>query len=89
MRQHPVVVAGKRYRLDFAWPHLRAAFETEGFEWHGSRGRWKQDRIRTGALERLGWRQMVATWDDVVGNPAGTLDRLGLMLAERRLLRGA
>lgn len=75
-----------RYRLDFAWPELRATFETEGFEWHGTRARWKQDRIRVAAIERAGWRHMVGTWDDIVRSPDETIERIALMLDERRHL---
>jgi very-short-patch-repair endonuclease len=81
--------SGRGHRLDFAWPELLVAFETEGFEWHGSRARWKQDRIRSAALERLGWRIVVATWDDVMVTPAETLDRIAMALDERRSLRWA
>ena len=75
-----------RYRLDFAWPELLATFETEGFEWHGTRARWKQDRIRVAAIERAGWRHMIGTWDDIVRRPDETLERIALMPAERRAL---
>ena len=86
-RQHWVTSrAGRRYRLDFAWPEHLVAFETEGFEWHGTRARWKQDRVRTAALERLGWRIVVATWDDVTRAPAETLDRIAMALSERATL---
>jgi very-short-patch-repair endonuclease len=78
-----------RYRLDFAWPDAHVAFETEGFEWHGNRARWKQDRIRTAALERLGWRIVIATWDDITTDPQTTLDRVAMALNERRALRRA
>jgi len=61
------------------------AFETEGFEWHGTRARWKQDRMRTAALERLGWRIVNADWDDVVDRSSVTLDRIAMALAERRV----
>ena len=81
------LASGRRHRLDFAWPEQLVAFETEGFEWHGSRARWKQDRVRTAALERLGWRIVVATWDDVVADHATTLDRVEMALDERRALR--
>jgi len=74
------------YRLDFAWPDLRATFETEGFEWHGTRARWKQDRLRVSAVERAGWRHIVGTWDDVLLRPSETTERIALMLAERRAL---
>lgn len=80
------VTADRWHRLDFAWPELKVAFETEGFEWHGTRARWKQDRMRTAALERLGWRIVVADWDDVVRRDHTTLDRIAMALAERRLL---
>jgi very-short-patch-repair endonuclease len=83
------VAPNRWYRLDFAWPELLVAFETEGFEWHGSRARWKQDRVRTAALERLGWRIVVATWDDVVHDPVATTERVAMVLAERRSTRPA
>ena len=90
VRQLRVDLATKRWhRLDFAWPELLVAFETEGFEWHGTHARWKRDRIRTAALERLGWRTVIATWDDVVCEPKPTLDRIAMALAERQsLVRG-
>ena len=89
VRQLPVAVnvAKPRFRLDFAWPDLMVAFEPEGFEWHGTRGRWKQDRVRTAYLERYGWRIVIATWDDIVKTPEATLERLRLALDERRRLR--
>ena len=76
----------KRYRLDFAWTELKVAFETEGFEWHGTRAQWKQDRIRIAALERLGWRIVIAGWDDVMKTPHITIDRIALALRERESL---
>ncbi|MEP6623000.1 MAG: DUF559 domain-containing protein, partial [Acidimicrobiia bacterium] len=81
--------ANRWYRLDFAWPELLVAFETEGFEWHGSRARWKQDRLRTAALERLGWRMIIATWDDVVSSPTATIERIATALSERHALSAA
>ncbi len=83
----PLNVAKPRFRLDFAWPDLMVGFETEGFEWHGTRARWKQDRVRTAHLERLGWRIVVATWDDVVKTPEATMERVSLALRERSRLR--
>ncbi len=90
VRQLPVdISARRRYRIDFAWPGLLVAVEAEGFEWHGSRARWKADKIRTAALERLGWRVLVVTWDDVTHRPEETLDRIAMALAERARLVAA
>jgi hypothetical protein len=46
----------------------------------------KADKVRVAALERLGWRVLVVTWDDVVHRRGDTLDRIAMALAERRLL---
>jgi very-short-patch-repair endonuclease len=87
VRQLRVDVArGRWYRIDFAWPEILIAVEAEGFEWHGTRAQWKADRIRVAALERLGWRVLVVTWDDVTLRPVETLDRIAMALAERRRL---
>lgn len=87
VRQLRVDVAPRRwYRIDFAWPELLVAVEAEGFEWHGSRARWKADKIRIAALERLGWRVLVVTWDDVGQRRAETLDRIAMALTERSRL---
>ena len=84
-RQFAVIAAGgQRYRLDFAWPHLRVAFETDGFEWHSGRSQWKRDRVRTAALEQSGWRIVTADWDDVVMRPQMTIERIRNALAERQ-----
>ena len=84
MRQHRVDLPFRRsYRIDFAWPDLGVAVEAEGFEWHGNRAQWKADRLRVAALERLGWRVLIVTWDDVTMRPEETLDRIALALAER------
>jgi very-short-patch-repair endonuclease len=80
------VASGRWYRIDFAWPELLVAVEAEGFEWHGSRARWKADRVRVAALVRLGWRVLIVTWDDVTMRPLQTLDRIAMALDERRRL---
>jgi very-short-patch-repair endonuclease len=77
---------GKWYRVDFAWPDLHVVVEAEGFAWHGSRAQWKADRVRIAALERLGWRVLVVTWDDVTMRRPETLDRIAMALAERARL---
>lgn len=85
-RQFAVIAAsGQRYRLDFAWPQLRVAFETDGFEWHSARSQWKRDHVRNAALEQCGWRIVTADWDDVVLRPRTTIERIQNALAERQL----
>ena len=80
-----IAASGQRYRLDFAWPQWRVAFETDGFEWHSARSQWKRDHVRNAALEQCGWRIVTADWDDVVLRPRTTIERIQNALAERRL----
>ena len=82
VRQHAVSVDGRTYRLDHAWLGLKVAVETEGFRWHGNVLRWKHDRRRIAALEALGWRVVLVTWDDVVRRPEETIARVRLALAQ-------
>lgn len=65
VRQHPVEIAGCRYRLDFAWPSFRVAVEADGFAAHGGRRAFHADRRRTASLASAGWRVVPVTWEQV------------------------
>jgi very-short-patch-repair endonuclease len=56
-------------RLDFAWPDLCLALETEGFEFHSRRAEHRLDCQRHNALASQGWWLLRFTWDDVVFHP--------------------
>ncbi len=73
---------GVVYRVDFARPDVFVALECDGFRWHGQHMSWKRDRRRIAALERLGWRVIVVTWDDVTRHRAETIARIKLVLDE-------
>jgi hypothetical protein len=60
-------------RVDFCWPQERLVVELDGFAFHSDRQAFRQDRQRMNALERLGWRVLRFTWEDVVGRPAYVL----------------
>ena len=75
---------GESARIDFAEPPVKIAAECEGFEFHGSRLRWKHDRRRTAMLESLGWRVVVITWDDVTERPEMTVQRVADALQQAR-----
>jgi Transcriptional regulator, AbiEi antitoxin/Protein of unknown function (DUF559) len=57
-------------RVDFAWETLRLILECDGFEYHRNRESFERDRRRWTALTRAGWRVVVITWNDVIGDPA-------------------
>jgi very-short-patch-repair endonuclease len=62
-------VLGGRYRLDFAWPHLRLAVEADGWAWHAAPGARAHDDDRRNALARAAWLIMPFTWMKVRHSP--------------------
>jgi hypothetical protein len=52
-------------RVDFCWPDQRLVVETDGFAFHSDREAYRRDRNRLNALERLGWRVLRFSWEDV------------------------
>jgi very-short-patch-repair endonuclease len=69
VRQHPVTVAGHRYRLDAAYPDARLAIECDGFTSHGTRAAFESDRERQNHLVNAGWRVLRFTWQQIVRQP--------------------
>ncbi len=56
-------------RADFAWPASRLIVEADGFAFHSDRGAYRRDRTTMNALERLGWRVLRFSYEDVVHRP--------------------
>lgn len=54
--QHAITVNGQNYRLDFALPGKKIAFEMDGYTYHGKeRGHFNRDRRRDLNLKLAGW----------------------------------
>jgi very-short-patch-repair endonuclease len=64
VRQFDVLVFGRRYRLDFAWPELHVALESDGRAFHDFQG----DRTRWRHLSASGWLVIPVTWNDVTSD---------------------
>jgi len=56
-------------RVDFCWPERRLVVEADGYAYHSDRAAYRRDRERLNQLERLGWRVLRFTWEDVRGRP--------------------
>lgn len=56
VQQHPVVAGGRRRRIDLAYPHLMIAIELDGWDAHGVRSAFDDDRARGNELVILGWQ---------------------------------
>ena len=56
-------------RVDFCWPGARLVVEADGYAFHSSRDDYRRDRRRMNELERLGWRVLRFSWEDVTQRP--------------------
>jgi very-short-patch-repair endonuclease len=65
IRQYAVLLRGRRYRLDFAWPELRLAVEIDGAGVHGPDA-LSADLRRQNRIILDGWLILRFTWDELV-----------------------
>lgn len=56
-------------RVDFCWREHRLVVEADGFAFHSDRLAYRRDRERMNELERLGWRVLRFTYEDVRSHP--------------------
>jgi len=59
---YAVSAAVVAYECDFVWPQARIIVELDGYETHGTRKRFEEDRSRDRALTIAGWRVIRITW---------------------------
>jgi very-short-patch-repair endonuclease len=69
-------------RFDLAWPEVGLAVEVDGWETHGTREAFQDDRERDALMVAIGWRVLRFTWDDVVKRPSYVLDVIGRALSQ-------
>ena len=74
-RQHWIVVEGRRYRLDFAWPEFKVAVECEGRAFHGPE-HFERDELRRAGLASDGWLVIPVTWKQCCDQPAAVIARV-------------
>ena len=68
------------YRLDFAWPELKVAVETDGWGTHGRRRGFEDDRATDAKLLARGWRVLRVTYRRLRREPAAVLADLVAVL---------
>jgi hypothetical protein len=87
VRHHEVALAsGIPTELDFAYPHVKVAPETDGYRWHSGRLQWQHDLDRQNALAEIGWLLLKFTWRDVERRPSYVISRLRSTIASRERL---
>lgn len=73
-----IPLEGRKFVPDFFWPAQRLIAETDGFETHGTRQAFEDDRRRDQLLDAAGYRTLRFTWRQLRDEPervAATLRR--------------
>ena len=63
--QFPIVVGGRRYRVDLAYPEAQVLIEFDGYEAHSDPTRFVDDRRRQNDLVLTGWSVLRFTYPDL------------------------
>jgi very-short-patch-repair endonuclease len=81
---HPVLLDGRRYFLDIAFPRLQLVLEIDGFETHTTRAAFEEDRRRQNALVVADWKVLRLTWA-MLADPSHVVEviRAAIHRAER------
>jgi very-short-patch-repair endonuclease len=82
----PMPVTGYRippYTADFAWPTERVVVETDGWDFHGNRFAFEDDRERDAFLAARGWIVVRVTWRRLRKAPTLVMVQLAQTLALR------
>jgi hypothetical protein len=77
VRQFPVWDGRRWRRLDYAWPEPGVGTEFDGWETHGTREAFQNDRSRDRRLQIRGWRVLHYTAEDVRCRPKEVLAEIG------------
>jgi very-short-patch-repair endonuclease len=77
------------YLIDFLWPTERLAVETDGYDAHGHRLAFEDDRARDVDLQGRGYAVLRFTWRQVLGEPATVARRIATVLERRAARAGA
>ena len=64
------------HERDFVWPEQRLIVETDGWQAHGTRQAFENDRLRDAHLIAAGWRPLRLTWKRLTNEPAEVADLL-------------
>lgn len=81
--QHPVVVDGHRYVLDFALPEIMVAVEVDGLEVHATRSALDGDLVRQNRLVVAGWHLLRYTATHLVKRRSAIKAELLDLVAQR------
>jgi very-short-patch-repair endonuclease len=79
-----IVVGGKRFQVDCHWPGTGEIVELDGWEGHGTRSAFRDDRTRDRILRVHGYSVTRLTWSQLDDEPAAIAADLRELLKYKR-----
>jgi very-short-patch-repair endonuclease len=93
LRQHPlslprfndwIVLGANRYMVDCHWPEARHIVELDGWQGHGTKTAFREDRARDRRLVAAGYSVTRLTWNQLDDEPLAIASDLRALLTNRR-----
>jgi very-short-patch-repair endonuclease len=79
-----IFLNGKNYQVDCHWPGTGQIVELDGWEGHGTRSAFREDRARDRALRVAGYSVTRLTWNQLDDEPEAVSADLGMLLGIER-----
>ena len=76
VKQHPVPINGRTFRIDFAYVPHKIAIEALGYSFHSGRDRWERDQDRHTLLSLAGWTLLFVTYRQLMSDPGEVTTRI-------------
>jgi len=83
-----ILLGGKRYQVDCHWPGTGQIVELDGWEGHGTRAAFREDRARDRALKVAGHSVTRLTWNQLEDEPEVIASDLRALLKTNPLQAG-
>ena len=83
-----ILLGGKRYQVDCHWPGTGQIVELDGWEGHGTRTAFREDRARDRALKVAGYSVTRLTWNQLEDEPEVIASDLRALLKTNSLRAG-
>jgi very-short-patch-repair endonuclease len=79
-----ILLGAKRYQVDCHWPGTNQIVELDGWEGHGTRSAFQDDRERDRRLKVAGYSVTRITWNQLRDEPEAIASDLRALLGKRR-----
>jgi very-short-patch-repair endonuclease len=80
-----ILLGARRYQVDCYWPEVRQIVELDGWQGHGTKTAFREDRARDRRLTAAGYSVAHITWNQLDDEPEAVASDLRVLLTRPRL----